>query len=304
MKKKELLVLLSKLKEFFMRTKTQRICFAMSALYIFNLIILPVSKENDNKKDIPESTIEQNGSFISALAYMVEVADETYYIFEDVFQKAEIQNIINDILIKENLTEEGLNQVLDNLVDNPIFDFKYSSREEALYGLAFNEHTYEEKMLIVMARRGNTYEEVDTVCAGGVAEASGEGTNYIDAYAVGSTIINRTRYRSYYNTYGDDIYKIFTGPKQFSVYSSGLYKRFLGRIDLPGYQAMIDVLYSEESMHDYLEFRGNRVNLTIPYETFTDGGNKHIIKMQEEYIVDPSELNLENSEEVARKLEM
>ena len=124
------------------------------------------------------------------------------------------------------------------------------------------ELTYEEKMQAIMEREGYTYEELDAVCAGCVAESCGDPNCYDEAYRVASTIDNRTHSEPYVRdvnkAFGENagysIYYQFIAPYQFSVYGSGSYKEYLGRIDLVGYQAAIDMFYSGVPSHNYLNF--------------------------------------------------
>ena len=72
---------------------------------------------------------------------------------------------------------------------------------------------------------------------------------------------------------GDNIYDQMTAPNQFVVYQNGSYRKYLGRSDLPGYQAAIDFLSntSELETHSYLSFRSNSSN--IDGVELVDGGN-------------------------------
>lgn len=124
------------------------------------------------------------------------------------------------------------------------------------------ELTYEEKMLAIMEKDGYTYEELDAVCAACVAESYGDGNCYDECYDIASVFYNRTHSYAYVadvdkafgeNT-GYSYYNQLRAPSQFSVWSNGSYKDHLGRIDLLGYQAAIDMFYSKEPSNDYLNF--------------------------------------------------
>lgn len=176
---------------------------------------------------------------------------------------------------------DSLNHIVRERID---FSDMYLNREVAY------ELTYEEKIEDIKLRYNLSDSELDTVLAGCVAEACGDGTNYDDAYAVASTIYNRissinwTNYISHLlgEGAGNSIYYQFIAPSQFDVYINETYKNHLGRTDLVGYQAAIDMFYSEEPMHSYLAFRGAYTELGYDYETFAERGNKYFSVLEEE----------------------
>lgn len=210
----------------------------------------------------------------------------------------EYREAIYNFLVKEELTLDQFSTLLTSMVKgNSPFSFEYQNELEVFLDLCFREErTYEEKMLITMIRDGILYDELDAVCAGCVSEAFGSGECYDDAYAVASTIINRTHDASYVANYGTNPYNQFVAPRQFSVYKSKDYLNYLGCIDLPGYQGAIDAFYTRESWHNRLEFRGNWVDLTCEYLIFVDGGNKYIVKMKDSSYVPDEEFNIDKDE--------
>lgn len=136
----------------------------------------------------------------------------------------------------------------------------------------------EEKLDIILERENLTEEQFAEIVATVIGEAAPH--SYEDAYAVINTFYNRKISEKWINEVlkvtgidnGNNLYAQITLENQSSVYSSGLYKEFLGVTDVPAYQAVIDFLYSLESMHDYLCFYasfGNKENK----EQFVDGGN-------------------------------
>ena len=143
--------------------------------------------------------------------------------------------------------------------------------------------TYEDKINTIIETYNLTIEQLDIILAGCVAEACDDGNNYFEGYAVANTLYNRIRSYKWVNyiSYllgeeaGASLYYQFIAPNQFTVYASEKYKNYLGKLDLPGYQAAIDMFYTEEIMHNYLSFRGNCVNVINKYETFNDNGNKY-----------------------------
>lgn len=152
-----------------------------------------------------------------------------------------------------------------------------------------------DKFAVVCERENLTYKQLDTVLAGCVAEACEEGLNYDDAYSVANTIYNRAE-RSYScidyissimgEGLGNSYYYQFIAPDQFTVYADESYKKYLGRSDLIGYQAALDMFYSEEVKHDYLFFRGNKTEVSCSYEKFAENGNKYFKEIAEEDMLD------------------
>ncbi len=199
---------------------------------------------------------------------------------------------IYEFMIQENLSLTSFSQLLD-MMTSPTGPFGKISfnKKSALTDLMRENKSYFVKFLIIMARDGYTYEQLDYMFAGIVGEATGSGQCYDDAYAVASTLINRSHTLWYVNRYGHNFYDIFMAPGQYEIEVSGNYLKYLGAIDLEGYHAAIDAFYTRESMHDYLQFRADWVDLNCHYETFAPGGNKFLDKMKEyEYVPYPDEV--------------
>lgn len=200
---------------------------------------------------------------------------------EEVKMELYRQKIV-DFVVREQITLEQFWDLL-SLMSDPTFPYNegYMNEGAAFLDICFrDELTPQEKFMIVMIRENNTFDELDYMCAGCVGEAYGAGECYNDAYAVASTLLNRIHSRWYHDTYGERLYDQFMAPGQYEIELSGNYKKFLGRIDLPGYQAVVDAFYSKNSMHDWLEFRADWVTPKYTYETFVDGGNKYMIKLK------------------------
>lgn len=117
-------------------------------------------------------------------------------------------------------------------------------------------------------------EEFYTVVAIVAAEGGG---SYTDAYAVANVIYNRTlntKWTYYANSMGLDGTNLFvqsTLPAQFSVYASGSYLRFMYQTGTNAYNAVVTLLTTRESMHNYMSFRDGRLN--IEGVQFIEGGN-------------------------------
>ena len=185
----------------------------------------------------------------------------SYQIIEDEkINKREVNKIVfkhnNCVLFENNLESDAF------VVEEPVEIDKFSA---------------------VMDEYNLTYEQLDLVIAGCVAEACVEGNNYDDAYAVANTLYNRINsitWVDYISSImgserGYSLYYQFIAPGQFEVYETGAYKKYLDQKDLIGYQAVIDMFYSKVVMNNYLSFRSNNTNLSISYETFASNGNKY-----------------------------
>ena len=70
-------------------------------------------------------------------------------------------------------------------------------------------------------------------------------------------------------------------PNQFTVYQSGSYKRHINDTDSVGYQAIIDFLYTEKIMHNYLSFRADYIKVSGS-ESFSPKGNNYFSVIKEE----------------------
>ena len=147
-------------------------------------------------------------------------------------------------------------------------DFNYAITRMAIKNhkkeniLQINEETsltQEEKVEKILHKFNLTEEELDVCCAIAIAEACGEGTNYEEATHVINTAYNRLISARWVASLGDNLYEQMTAPNQFVVYQNGNYTKYLGRSDLPGYQAVIDFLSntSEIKEHNYLSFRSS-----------------------------------------------
>ena len=72
---------------------------------------------------------------------------------------------------------------------------------------------------------------------------------------------------------GRNLYTQATALSQFEVYTNGGYLQFLNNSsDLVGYQAVIDMLYSQESHHNFMSFYAdpNEPNGTHFHDELTD----------------------------------
>ena len=153
------------------------------------------------------------------------------------------------------------------------------------------ELTNREKVSKILTMYNLTQEQFDIIVAIVMGEAA---TNsYEDAYAVINTFYNRTLSKTWVNEVnkvtgvdnGNNIYAQITLANQSTVYTSGLYEEYLGITDGPVYQAVIDFLYEQKIMHDYLSFHAN-VGEIEGSEQFVSDGNLYYSKLMADDRVD------------------
>ncbi len=165
----------------------------------------------------------------------------------------------------------------------------YSFLEEAMKEAEEKESkelTNDDKIAIILEQDGLTLEQFDEIVATVYGEAAAN--SYEDAYAVINTFYNRTLSKKWVyevlkvtgEDNGNNIYQQITLVNQSSVYTSGLYKKYLGIKEGPIYQAVIDFLYSLESMHDYLSFYASFGDISNS-EQFVEKGNLYYSELEE-----------------------
>lgn len=145
----------------------------------------------------------------------------------------------------------------------------------------------EEKRVAILEKYGLSEQEFKVLCAIVLSEA--ESNSYEDAYAVINTIYNRTHsknwVRSMNNRYGKDkglsLYYQAIAPNQFVVYEHGTYKKHLNNTSSVGYEAIIDFLYTENVIHDYLSFRAHNIKVKNSV-AFSEKGNNYFNKILDE----------------------
>ena len=138
----------------------------------------------------------------------------------------------------------------------------------------------EDKIKTILEKYDLSEKEFNVLSAIVLSEA--ESNSYDDAYAVINTIYNRTHSKNWVksisNRYGkdngDSLYYQAIAPNQFVVYQHGTYKKNLNNTDCVGYDAIIDFLYSEEILHNYLSFRAHNIKINNS-ESFSNKGNNY-----------------------------
>ena len=158
-------------------------------------------------------------------------------------------------------------------------------------------HNYDSYLEFVLDKNGKidyilekynlSRNEFNTLTAICLSEA--QAGSYEDAYAVINTIYNRTHSKNWVrsvNSYfgngkGNNLYYQAISPNQFVVYQSGSYKGHLNDTNSVGYNAIIDFLYTEKVMHDYLSFRAYSIKVNGS-ESFAKNGNNYFNKIKDE----------------------
>lgn len=140
--------------------------------------------------------------------------------------------------------------------------------------------TREEKINYILQNYNLTEKEFKIIC--GVVLSEAEANSYEDAYAVINTIYNRAHSKSWVRSIdnrfgkgkGNNLYYQVIAPNQFTVYQSGCYRNNMNNTKSVGYNAIIDFLYTEEVMHNYLSFRSHTIKVKNS-ESFSEKGNNY-----------------------------
>lgn len=139
--------------------------------------------------------------------------------------------------------------------------------------------TKEEKVKYILEKYNLTMQQFKTVV--GVTLSEAKSNSYEDAYAVINTIYNRTHAKNWVRSHGTSLYKQVIAPRQFTVYASGTYVRHMNDTNSVGYDAIIDFLYEENIMHNYLSFRSGSIKINNSVK-FAEGGNNYFSELKEE----------------------
>lgn len=144
----------------------------------------------------------------------------------------------------------------------------------------------EDKIISILERYKLTREQFNILSA--IVLSESDKNSYEDTYAVINTIYNRTHSKSWVksvsNRYGknngNNLYYQAISPNQFVVYEHGTYKKNLNNTNCIGYDAIIDFLYTEKVMHNYLSFRSNNIKMKNS-ESFSKNGNNYFNELLE-----------------------
>lgn len=153
----------------------------------------------------------------------------------------------------------------------------------------------QEKIQVICAKNSITYKEFNIFACVCIKEAKvySESLNnynevYADAYATTNAFYNRVHSNKWRVTVnnsskdnaGENIYGQITAPGQSQVYETNAYTNILNvdKTGHPAYQAVIDMLYTEMPMHDYLSFKAANCDPNNK-EQFVSGGNLYHDKL-------------------------
>lgn len=240
----------------------------------------------------------------------VSLLSNTYAKEQSIAPDVEVSNTyFEDKSISMPLKEDKKGEVLDE--DIVVFDKKEKEEDvsDPNGGTTTSLDDMNEKVNFILDKYNLTSKQFDVLCAIVMAEA--KYNSYEDAYAVINTIYNRTiskEQSSYisraFKVDGTNLYYQATAKGQFVVYEHGSYKKYLGVRNMPGYQAVVDFLYSGKIMHNYLFFRDQGINLgkrglseykegSNPNKTWRqfvkNGGNKYFGPLQQDDILEKEE---------------
>lgn len=174
---------------------------------------------------------------------------------------------------------------------------------------------------LVKVHDGRTTTMLDVVCAVIIGEGYGEGKNkydlngnsyekgasYKECHGIASLLFKRIQDILWINGVeeefgkgtGQNLYYQVIAKNQFEAYYKyKTYLKYLGKIDLPGYQAALDMFMSGKASINYQEFRGWYTN-TDNNNYLVVGGNRYLRPFDESNHVDlpfslPNEIYLNN----------
>ena len=151
----------------------------------------------------------------------------------------------------------------------------------------------EDKIEFVKSDKNLTDSQLDEVMATLVCEGQGGGNKYVDVFAAATTALNHTQYQVWIDSIvrvrgeelGHTLYGHTCYVPQFQPYQSNVFYSFLGKRDIVGYYAALDVFYINSVyglvMHNYTEFRGSWVDIDYKMQ-YVAGGNKFLHEMRPE----------------------
>lgn len=232
-----------------------------------------------------------SSSFEVASSYGLNA--EIYEIFQSYFSNLSLDNRLTYILSETNLSYEEFENLASS--EEMALNNGYTTTEyQVLHTIykSINEAIFNELLATLNLTYNQFYKTVQGILAEGGAYS------YKEAYAITTTILNRTIDIGYINSVnalygpsaGRSIYYQAIKPGQFQVYDNGSYKKYVDIESYPGYQAIIDclrafVLNPSSRMHNYKEFRSNNTT-SFSNIMFTPTGNRYDIPLN------PSKISL------------
>ena len=203
---------------------------------------------------------------------------------------------INTLLSYCNFEDENeLNRFADFFLEVTSPEIRETrTREDVIDFLySISQIPMDDKIESICNYYGITRDQLLVVTSICVAEGFGGGEKYIDPFAVGQTLYNRTiSTESDWIRNSDSIYAQATQPGQFDVYANGMNSKYLN-YNLVGSKAALDAIYGSIAdytfhMHDWVFFVSHGYPLrgfaamginTSVTERFVPGGNDYFGKI-------------------------
>ena len=201
------------------------------------------------------------------------------------------EEFVNEQIQKEkNVEDKNVEDSKETVSDeeitttdsNDIVEVNESSinNEEYVYESSYSNLNLDEKTAWILDTYNLTYDEF--VVLNAIVNAEAKADSYDDAYAVINTLYNRINSYSWINYVdsimgdgcGYNLYYQATCPGQFEVYATGMYLDYLYDTYPNSDQAVIDMLYNQNIMHNYLSFKSAETYVEDSVQ-FVPGGNNY-----------------------------
>ncbi len=238
---------------------------------------------------LPETKAKETNTPESSFSEEPEalILNESYQKRQLVFKQTENNNYfpIHNTLQQINLDMEN-DDLETTTQDEPVEKTMNIQETEPL------PLTNEEKKAVILEREKLTESQFhDIVCT---LCGEGGGHNYDECYYTTSTLMNHKRSKSitsevskkYGENMGNNLYTLIIFPGHFAAYYDANYDRYNALSEeeltsLPGYQAIIDCLYSNEPAHNYLCFCSPQTKNLSGKQQFYEGGNYYYLELPE-----------------------
>ena len=267
----------AKLKNALTSKKTLTLGLSM-ALIVIALLALP-HIVNGNAATVAADTSYDMEALTTAIVTMAPEAS------------AEVTSLIDELSTDNVLTVTPLPTTTPEVVVTPVVTAEpitpAPTEMPAPIVTSEPEHqlTTEQQIQYILSEYDLTQAEFDVMAAIVSAEAK---YSYEDAYWVINCIYNRTISKAWSAEFSTSLYaqavaKNARGHTQFSAYTDGRYQQFLGKIDTPMFQAILDFLMTKDCRHEYLQFRawywdfGDQFN-----EPSEENGNRYFSPLKSE----------------------
>lgn len=191
----------------------------------------------------------------------------------DVMVEEPEQVVEPEEIIQEEVVEEPIIEEEPVVTNNDYYD------EEVSQPVIENNTNIDEGVSWILANYNLTYDQFVVVNA--IINAEAKADSYDDAYAVTNALYNRINSETWVNYVdsimgygcGQSLYYQAICPGQFEVYSTGRYLNFINDTYPSSNQAVIDMLCSQNSRHDYCSFKSDDTYVEDSVQ-FVYGGNR------------------------------